>query len=109
MDEISGERNNVKTTIDFREKLILGPMVRIGTLPLRLLALDYGADYVYSEELIDFKLLKCKRIVNKYLDTVDFVDDDHYVVFRTCSKEKTRVILQLGTCDHERALRAAKL
>ena len=35
--------------IDYRNKLILAPMVRIGTLPLRLLALDYGADLVYCE------------------------------------------------------------
>jgi len=30
-------------------KYILAPMVRIGTLPSRLLALRYGADLVYSE------------------------------------------------------------
>ena len=35
--------------IDFRDKLILAPMVRVATLPMRLLALDYGADIVYSE------------------------------------------------------------
>ena len=39
-------------------------MVRIGTLPMRLLALDYGADMVYCEELIDFKLIKSKRKIN---------------------------------------------
>ena len=27
-------------------------MVRAGTLPLRLLALQYGADTVYSEEIV---------------------------------------------------------
>ncbi|KAL6039352.1 hypothetical protein STEG23_014191 [Scotinomys teguina] len=31
-------------------KLILAPMVRVGTLPMRLLALDYGADIVYCED-----------------------------------------------------------
>ena len=35
--------------IDFRGKNILAPMVRIGVLPTRLLALQYGADIVYSE------------------------------------------------------------
>lgn len=39
-------------------------MVRMNTLPFRLLALDYGADIVYSEEIIDHKLLKSKRIYN---------------------------------------------
>lgn len=33
----------------FRNKTALAPMVRVGTLPMRLLALDYGADIVYCE------------------------------------------------------------
>lgn len=48
----------------YRNKVILAPMVRIGTLPMRLLSLDYGADIVYSEELIDWKLLRCERKIN---------------------------------------------
>ncbi|RWS22532.1 tRNA-dihydrouridine(20) synthase-like [NAD(P)+] [Leptotrombidium deliense] len=96
-------------SLNFDDKVILGPMVRVGTLPIRLLSLDFGADYVYTEELIDYKLLKCRRIENEYLGTVDFVDDDHYVVFRTCEQERGKVILQLGTCDADRALKAAKL
>ncbi|XP_054282893.1 tRNA-dihydrouridine(20) synthase [NAD(P)+]-like isoform X2 [Macrosteles quadrilineatus] len=44
------------------------------------------------------------------LNTVDFIDTtDGSVVFRTCDKEKDRVVLQIGTCDPERALKAAKL
>ncbi len=35
--------------LDFNGKLILAPMVRVSTLPTRLLALDYGADIVYCE------------------------------------------------------------
>lgn len=42
----------------------MAPMVRVGTLPMRLLALRYGADIVYTEELIDWKLLKSERRVN---------------------------------------------
>ncbi|XP_064466215.1 tRNA-dihydrouridine(20) synthase [NAD(P)+]-like [Ornithodoros turicata] len=94
--------------IDYRNKIILAPMVRVGTLPMRLLALHYGADLVYTEELIDYKLLKCKRIENKILGTVDYIDDDYQVVFRTCEKEKGRVILQIGTCSPERAVQVAK-
>jgi len=40
--------------LDYRNKLILAPMVRIGTLPLRLLSLDYGADIVYCEVSLEF-------------------------------------------------------
>lgn len=50
--------------LDYRNKLILAPMVRVGTLPTRLLALRYGADIVYSEEIIDFKFLRSYRYVN---------------------------------------------
>lgn len=48
----------------FDNKLILAPMVRVCTLPMRLLALEYGADLVYTEELIDWKLLNSKRVEN---------------------------------------------
>ena len=54
--------------------MILAPMVKIGTTPTRLLALDYGADIVYTEEIIDWRILRCNRIVNPILKTVDYVD-----------------------------------
>jgi tRNA-dihydrouridine synthase 2 len=34
---------------------------KVGTLPTRLLALEYGADIVYTEELIDWRLLNSTR------------------------------------------------
>ncbi|XP_072672026.1 tRNA-dihydrouridine(20) synthase [NAD(P)+]-like isoform X5 [Canis lupus baileyi] len=80
----------------YHNKLILAPMVRVGTLPMRLLALDYGADIVYCEELIDLKMLQCKRVVNEVLSTVDFVAPDERVVFRTCEREQSRVVFQMG-------------
>lgn len=43
-----------------------------GTLPLRLLAADYGADITYAEEIIDHKIIKCERIVNGTLHLVLF-------------------------------------
>jgi tRNA-dihydrouridine synthase len=51
--------------MDYRDKVILAPMVRIGTLPMRLLALRYGCDIVYCEELVDVKLLRSKRVDNR--------------------------------------------
>lgn len=51
-------------SLDYRNKIILAPMVRVGTLPFRLLASRYGANIVYTEELIDWKLLKTTRRVN---------------------------------------------
>jgi len=51
--------------LDYRNKLILAPMVRVGTLPMRLLALEMGADIVYTEELVDLKLIKSIRRHNR--------------------------------------------
>ncbi|XP_057184836.1 tRNA-dihydrouridine(20) synthase [NAD(P)+]-like [Triplophysa rosa] len=93
----------------FGQKYILAPMVRVGTLPMRLLALDYGAHIVYCEELIDIKMAQCKRVVNDVLETVDFIAPDERVMFRTCRKEKDRVVFQMGTADPDRALAVAKL
>lgn len=48
-------------------KIIVAPMVRVCTLPFRLLAIDYGTDLVYTEETIDFKMLRSiKRNNGKY-------------------------------------------
>ncbi|POI28371.1 hypothetical protein CIB84_007878 [Bambusicola thoracicus] len=99
----------VNTPLCFRGKNILAPMVRVGTLPMRLLALDYGADIVYCEELIDIKMMQCKRVINEILETVDFVAPNERVVFRTCERERHHVIFQMGSADAERALAVAKL
>lgn len=50
--------------LSYADKLILAPMVRMGTLPLRLLSLQYGADIVYTEEIVDKKMVRTKRVVN---------------------------------------------
>ena len=42
----------------YKGKNILAPMVRVNTFPTRLLAAEYGADIVYSEELIDRKCVE---------------------------------------------------
>ncbi|XP_077313332.1 tRNA-dihydrouridine(20) synthase [NAD(P)+]-like isoform X3 [Lithobates pipiens] len=95
--------------LSFSDKIILAPMVRVGTLPMRLLALDYGADIVYCEELVDIKMLQCKRVVNDVLQTVDYVSPTERIVFQTCEREKDCVVFQMGTADAKRALAVAKL
>ncbi|CAN9499036.1 unnamed protein product [Ophioblennius macclurei] len=97
------------TRLSFSNITALAPMVRVGTLPMRLLALDYGADVVYCEELIDLKMVQCQRVVNNVLQTVDFVAPDDRVMFRTCEREKDRVVFQMGTADPDRALAVARL
>lgn len=96
--------------MDYENKHILAPMVRVGTLPFRMMAAEYGADITYGEEIIDHKLLKCERRINEFLGTTDIVErGTDSVVFRTCSKEKDRVVFQMGTSDAVRALTAAQL
>ncbi|XP_050872382.1 uncharacterized protein LOC127074990 isoform X2 [Lathyrus oleraceus] len=96
--------------MDYHNKLILAPMVRVGTLPLRLLAAEYGADITYGEEIIDHKIVKCDRRINELIGSTDFVEKGtESVVFRTCDQEKDRVVFQIGTSDAVRALTAAQL
>jgi len=93
--------------LDYRDKVILAPMVRVGTLPMRLLALEYGADIVYSEEIIDRKLMECKRVYNSRLDTIEFYKGDQ-LVYQTCSTD-TPTVIQLGAANAEGALQAANV
>lgn len=50
--------------MNYSNQVLCGPMVRISSLPFRLLALEYGADLVFSEELIDYRLIQCVRVEN---------------------------------------------
>lgn len=96
--------------MDYHNKLVLAPMVRVGTLPLRLLAADYGADIVYGEEIVDHRVLKCERRINELLGSTDFVEKGTTsVAFRTCTEERNQVVFQMGTSDTVRALKAAQL
>eukprot|EP00629_Pelagomonadales_sp_RCC1024_P011691 CAMPEP_0119266254 /NCGR_PEP_ID=MMETSP1329-20130426/4800_1 /TAXON_ID=114041 /ORGANISM="Genus nov. species nov., Strain RCC1024" /LENGTH=65 /DNA_ID=CAMNT_0007266123 /DNA_START=107 /DNA_END=300 /DNA_ORIENTATION=- len=48
-----------------RKLRCMAPMVRASTLPLRLLAQQYGADVCYSEELIARRLEQTTRRRNE--------------------------------------------
>ncbi|KNC54894.1 uncharacterized protein AMSG_10549 [Thecamonas trahens ATCC 50062] len=75
---------------------------------MRLLALEYGADMVYTPELIAHKLARCVRVENERLGCVDFMDDDS-LVLRIAPAERHAVVLQIGAADKDLALRAARL
>lgn len=93
----------------YKNAVCLAPMVRAGTLPLRLLSLRYGADLVYSEEIIDKRIIATTRIENAVLNTVDFVTkNSDVVVFSTCAEERQKVVFQIGTADPYLALQAAR-
>ncbi|XP_052198027.1 uncharacterized protein LOC127804949 [Diospyros lotus] len=96
--------------MDYNNKLVLAPMVRVGTLPFRLLTAEYGADITYGEEIIDHKIIKCERRTNEVIGTTDIVEKGtDNVVFRTCHEERNQVVFQMGTSDAVRALTAAQI
>lgn len=70
----SSKSKRIHPRLDYKNKMIMAPMVKIGTTPARLVALDYGADIVYTEEIIDFRLLRSSRVENPVLNTVDYID-----------------------------------
>jgi tRNA-dihydrouridine synthase 2 len=87
--------------------MVLAPMVRINSLPFRELAHEFGADVVYTEELIDKKIIGSERVVNTALGTIDYVKKGA-VIFRTTAEERSRLVLQLGTACPDLALQAAR-
>jgi hypothetical protein len=62
--------------LQYRGKHLLAAMVCGGTLPFRMLAPKYGADVTYGEEIVDHRLLRSTRKINKMLGTVDLVEKD---------------------------------
>ena len=56
----------------YKGKNILAPMVRVNTFPTRLLAAEYGADIVYSEELIDRKCVELGDLPSLSLPSTPF-------------------------------------
>ncbi|KHJ74752.1 dihydrouridine synthase, partial [Oesophagostomum dentatum] len=75
----------------------------------RVLALEYGADLVYTEEIVDQKLLSSKRIVNSALNTIDYCMVDDIVLRISKAREQDRCVLQIGTNSGESAAKVAKM
>jgi tRNA-dihydrouridine synthase len=84
----------------------LAPMVRLGTLPLRLLALERGAALVYSEEIVDTKLAQATRTTHARSGTVEWRLPSGAVLLSTCAAERGRLVVQLGSSCAEAALAA---
>ncbi|KAI8824140.1 uncharacterized protein EV422DRAFT_550000 [Fimicolochytrium jonesii] len=110
MSKENDTKSNSALPLDYRGKLILAPMVRVGTMTMRLLALKYGADIVYSPETVDKRLIKSKRVVNELLGTIDYIEQDaKTLTLRFHPSELSRLVVQLGTGDPELAVQAAKV
>src|SRR3989338_8041263 len=107
--------------LDYRERVILAPMLRVSQLPLRLYSLEAGADLVYGPEIIDHSIAGgSRRSVRRHcpesgygIDTVEFHKPNDTVhkenlVYQTCERERGANIFQIGTNDAVRALRGAE-
>lgn len=93
---------------DFRNGLFLAPMVRIGSLPTRLLALEYGADLVWGPEVVDRAMMGAERRVNAATGEVEFMKDEKQV-FSCHPAERDRLIYQVGSATPEYAAEAVRI
>jgi len=111
-----------KNGVDYRGKIVLAPMVRSGELPSRLLALQYGADLVWGPETVDRSMIGTNKQFNPTTSTVDFTrlpsnasrqqqaPQKESLIYRLHpTREKGKLIFQIGTASPETAVEAAKL
>ncbi|OLP93489.1 tRNA-dihydrouridine(20) synthase [NAD(P)+] [Symbiodinium microadriaticum] len=84
MEEPQGQGLGPERSGRFKGVEVLAPMVKGGTLPLRLESLRYGADLVWGEEIIDRKIIGAVRTENSAFGVVEFVSPDE------CSECKER-------------------
>lgn len=107
--------------VDYRNKVVLAPMVRSGELPSRLLALKYGADLVWGPETIDRAMIGAERRVNPRNGTIEFTRypsnggrpdkaAKESVIYRIDpAREKGKLIYQIGTASPDLAVQAARV
>ena len=102
------ERISRMAPLDYRNKVVLAPMVRIGELPTRLMALRYGADLVWGPETIDRAIIGSQRLVNDKTGCIEFVKPGR-VIYRIHPSEQGRLVYQLGSADAKLAVEAAQM
>jgi tRNA-dihydrouridine synthase 2 len=93
--------------LDYSAGLFLAPMVRVGTLPTRLLSLEYGASLVWGPETVDRAIIGAQRTLDQRSGVVKYVKNGKSV-WETHPVEKDRLVYQLGSSDEDLALEAAK-
>ena len=102
-------------------------MVRASSIPLRSLALSYGCDIVYTEEIVDRAITSTERVINEQLKTIDYrkkMDSFSAKVQRRMATnndpvptilridpelERGKLIYQMGTGEANLALPAAMM
>ena len=107
--------------VDYRNKIVLAPMVRSGELPSRLLALKYGADLVWGPETIDRSMIGAESRINPRNGTIEFTrmpsnggrpekPTKASIIYRIDpARETGRLIFQMGTANPDLAVQAARV
>ncbi|TPX34734.1 hypothetical protein SmJEL517_g02711 [Synchytrium microbalum] len=72
--------------------------------------IEYGADIVFSPEIIDLKLIKCERIVDPVTGIITFEDTKKKeIALRIHPSERDRLVVQLGSASPDTAVKAARM
>ncbi|GAA5948691.1 hypothetical protein JCM21900_005262 [Sporobolomyces salmonicolor] len=95
-------------SLPYAQGMHLAPMVRIGTLPVRLLALDYGAELVWGPEIVDKAIIGATRTVDPKSGVISYLKNNRSI-FECHPVEKPRLIFQLGSASPELAVEAIKV
>ncbi|KIW65163.1 hypothetical protein PV04_07444 [Phialophora macrospora] len=103
-----------KRGVDYREKVVLAPMVRSGELPSRLLALKYGADLVWGPETVDRSMIGTTQQTNPRTGCIEWSrtsnNNQTNVIYRIDpARESEQLIYQIGTASPDYAVQAANL
>lgn len=93
--------------LQYHNGIFLAPMVRIGTLPTRLLSLEYGADLVWGPEIVDRAIIGSQRKVNPDTGVVEYLKE-HKQIFSCHPIERPYLVYQLGSANPDLAYQAIK-
>ncbi|THU96842.1 tRNA-dihydrouridine synthase 2, partial [Dendrothele bispora CBS 962.96] len=92
---------------NFKNGVVLAPMVRSGALPTRLFALKHGATLVWGPETVDKAILHAERVVDPVTGVVSY-NGKSKAIWMTHPVEKPYLIYQIGSADPELAVQAAR-
>ncbi|THH13675.1 hypothetical protein EW146_g6566 [Bondarzewia mesenterica] len=95
------------TPDDYKNGIMLAPMVRSGALPTRLFALKHGAKLVWGPEIVDKAILHAERVIDPNTGVISY-NGKSKAMFTTHPIEKPYLVYQIGSSDPELAVQAAK-
>ncbi|KZV66563.1 FMN-linked oxidoreductase [Peniophora sp. CONT] len=97
------------TPEDYKNGVVLAPMVRSSALPTRLMSLKYGAKLVWGPEIVDKAILHAKRVVDPVSGTISYMGQQSKAMFTCHPLEKPYFIFQIGSANPDLAVQAAKV